>query len=79
MVETRAASVPGLRATAIKNFILSLLGVCCISQLKKFFSQIVGFVKYMSFFEYFQEHGVLRPRTNPFPCPMESCGKWRIP
>ena len=28
-----------------------------------------------SIIEYFQEHGVLRPRTNPFPCPVENCGK----
>ena len=28
-----------------------------------------------SIIEYFQENGVLRPKTNPFPCPVESCGK----
>ena len=28
-----------------------------------------------SLIEYFQEHGVLRPRTNPYPCPVVPCGK----
>ena len=28
-----------------------------------------------SIIEYFQERGVLRPKTNPFPCPVENCGK----
>ena len=28
-----------------------------------------------SIIEYFQDHGVLRPKTNPFLCPIESCVK----
>ena len=60
-----------------KIFILELL--VSIFKYKSFGFHIRVTATLDSLIEYFQEHGVLRPRTNPFPCPAhrgpaEPCG-----